>query len=110
MTVKGPRPAATLAAVLASAAATTFLVAILVSGHVDFGRAIPFLTAWTLAPYVAVLGTRSRLRPTAIVIVALALFVELSSYISMGGGFVYALVCGPLLLIALVATATRRMG
>jgi len=32
---------------------------------------------------------------------------ELSSYISMGGGFVSALVCGPLLVVALVATLSR---
>ncbi len=39
--------------------------------------------------------------------IALAVVAEMSSYISMGGGFVYALFCGPLLLVALVATAVR---
>ena len=102
-----PRPSATLAAVLASAAATTFLVAILIEGHVDLPRAIPFLALWTAAPYAAILGTRLSSRDAAIAVVAVALVLELSSYISMGGGFVYALVCGPLLLVSLVATAGR---
>jgi hypothetical protein len=110
MSLSGPRRIATLSAVLASAAGTTFLVAILFGGHVDVARALPFLTAWTLAPYLAVYGTGLRSWPVAVGIVALALAIELSSYISMGGGFVYALLCGPLLLVALVATATSRMG
>ena len=91
-------------------AATTFLVAITFDGHVDLPRALPFLGPWTLAPYLAVLGTRLRSRPVAVAVVAIALVIDLSSYISMGGGFVYALVCGPLLLVALVATITARMG
>ena len=105
-----PRPAATFAAVLACAAATVFLIAIVVEGHVDLARAVPFLAVWTAAPFVAVLRTRALSPGTAVTLVGLALLAELTSYISMGGGFVYALVCGPLLLIALVATAGRRMG
>ena len=104
------RRVATLAAVLACAAATTFLLAILVAGHVDLPRALPYLLAWTLAPYLALFGTRRLSRSTATALVAVALVLELSSYISMGGGFIYALVCGPLLLVALVATASSRMG
>ena len=104
------RRVATLAAALACAAATTFFVAILLGGHVEVGRALPFLGAWTLAPYVAVAGIRRGSRPIAIAAVAFALLVEASSYISMGGGFVYLLVCGPLLLIAFVATAMSRVG
>ena len=110
MSLSGPRRVATLSAVLACAAGTTVLVAILISGHVDVARALPFLTAWTLAPYLAVFGTRLRSRPAAVGSVALALAIELSGYISMGGGFVYALVGGPLLLVTLLATATSRMG
>jgi hypothetical protein len=104
---RSPRPAATLAAVLASAAAMTFMVAILIGGHVDLPRALPFLALWTAAPLVAVAGTFMQSRGTAIAFIALAVVAEMSSYISMGGGFVYALVCGPLLLVALVATAVR---
>jgi hypothetical protein len=110
MSVFGLRRIATLSAVLASAAGTTFLVAILFGGHVEVARTLPFLTAWTLAPYVAAYGTRLRSWPVAMGVVALALAIELSSYISMGGGFVYALVCGPLLLVTLFATATSRVG
>ncbi len=101
------RPAGTLAAVLASAAAMTFTVAILIEGHVDLPRALPFLALWTAAPLVAVAGTFMQSRGTAIAFIALAVVAEMSSYISMGGGFVYALFCGPLLLVALVATAVR---
>jgi hypothetical protein len=104
------RRVATLAAALACAAATVFLIAILFSEGVDRSRALPFLTVWTLAPYLAAFGARQRSKGAATVIVALALLVDLSSYVSMGGGFVYALVCGPLLLVALIATATSRMG
>ena len=102
-----PRPAATLAAVLASAAAMTFVVAILIEGHVDLPRAVPFLALWTAAPLVAVAGTFMQSRSTAIAFVGLAVMAELSSYISMGGVFRYALVCGPLLVVALVATLSR---
>ena len=104
---RSPRPAATLAAVLASAAAMTFVVAILIEGHVDLPRAVPFLALWTAAPLVAVAGTFMQSRSTAIAFVGLAVMAEMSSYISMGGGFVYALVCGPLLVVALVATLSR---
>lgn len=75
----------------------------------DF-RALWFLGAWTAAPFVALVATRLRSRGAAISLVAFAVLVELSSIISMGGGFVYAILCGPLLIIALVATATSRMG
>ena len=110
MSLSRPRRIATLSAVLACAGGTTFLVAILFGGHVDVARALPILTAWALAPYLAVFGTRLRSQPAAAGVVALALAIELSSYISMGGGFVYALLCGPLLLVTLLATATSRMG
>jgi hypothetical protein len=105
---RGPRYLATLTSALACAAATTFLILIAVDGHVDLPRALPYLTAWTLAPYVAVAGTRLRSRGGAMALVSLALVVDLSSYMSMGGGLVYALVCGPLLLVALVAIAAQR--
>jgi hypothetical protein len=68
----------------------------------DF-RALWFLGAWTLAPVVALIATRSASSGVALGIVAAAFVMELSSIISMGGGFVYAILCGPLLAIALVA-------
>ena len=43
-----------------------------------------------------------------IALVAVALLLDASSIISRGGGFVYALLCGPLLLGALIATIAMR--
>jgi hypothetical protein len=104
------RRVATISAALGCAAATTFFVAILFAENVDRARALPFITVWTLAPYLALLAIRRLSRGATTAVVALALVIELTSYISMGGGFVYALLCGPLLLIALVAMTTSRMG
>ena len=61
-----------------------------------------FVLTWTLAPLLAVAGTHSRTRAGAIPI-ALALLLELTSVVSVGGGFVYLVVCAPLLAISLVA-------
>ncbi|OLC52747.1 MAG: hypothetical protein AUH85_16150 [Chloroflexi bacterium 13_1_40CM_4_68_4] len=63
--------------------------------------AIAFLAVWTMAPLLAVFGTWPPRRN--VVLIALALLIELSSVISLGGGFLYALTAGPLLLVALVA-------
>lgn len=35
--------------------------------------------------------------------------IEATSIISMGGGFVFALLCGPVLLVALIATLAMRV-
>ena len=70
----------------------------------DF-RALWFLGAWTAAPLVALVGTRLRSTGLAVSLVAIALLVDASSVISMGGGFVYAILCGPLLLATLVLTS-----
>lgn len=75
----------------------------------DFGP-LRFFALWTLAPFVALIGTRLPSQGAAISLIVLAVLAEMSSIISIGGGFMYALLCGPLLLIALVATATSRMG
>ncbi len=69
-------------------------------------RPIFFLTLWTLAPLVALAGVRLRaggLR-SGILLVVVGLLIELSSVVSIGGGFIYALLCGPLLLVALIAS------
>jgi hypothetical protein len=68
-------------------------------------RPIVFLTLWTLAPFVALIGTRlpAARRGLGIALVLFAFVVDASSIISMGGGFVYALLCGPLLLITFIA-------
>lgn len=69
-------------------------------------RSLVFLTLWTLAPGVALVGVKLRERGGTFgaALVLSGLLVDLSSVISIGGGFIYALLCGPLLLIALVAT------
>ena len=66
-------------------------------------RPLLFLGAWTIAPMVALAGTRLRSRGAGTLLVGAALLIDLSSIISMGGGFMYALLCGPLLIVALVA-------
>ncbi|HEU5287123.1 MAG TPA: hypothetical protein VFV20_01865 [Candidatus Limnocylindria bacterium] len=82
-------------------------------GPIDL-RPLAFLGAWTAAPFVALVGTKLRSRGVGTSLVALALLVDASSIISMGGGFVYAILCGPLLLVALlamlVAFTQSRMG
>ncbi|HZP95547.1 MAG TPA: hypothetical protein VFC31_04305 [Candidatus Limnocylindria bacterium] len=82
-------------------------------GPVDL-RPIAFLTAWTAAPVAAVVGTRLRSRGVGITLVALAFLVDASSIVSMGGGFMFALLCAPLLLVSfaalMVAFTQERMG
>jgi hypothetical protein len=76
----------------------------------DF-RALWFLGVWTLAPLAAFFATtRVRSNGLAFAVVAVAFIVELTSIISMGGGFVYALLCGPLLAIALGALLVAFVG
>jgi len=86
-----------------------------VTGSGPFGaqqlvRPLFFITLWTIAPFIALLGValRARGQLLGIGLVAVAFLIDASSIISMGGGFVFALLCGPLLLIALVATLTMR--
>ena len=100
-----PVRVARLAALLATVASVTLFLFIgfgPVEGVSLTPAGLVFVVAWTLAPLLAVAGTHSRTRAGAIPI-ALAFVLELTSYMSMGGGFVFLLVCGPLLLISLVA-------
>jgi MFS superfamily sulfate permease-like transporter len=66
---------------------------------------------WSLAPALAVIGVWLRARPRVSFIV-LALLMELTGFVSLGGGILFALVIEPLLLITLVASlrANREMG
>lgn len=66
-------------------------------------QAIPFLAAWTLAPLLSLAGIGTGSRPLAIGGTAVALLVELTSVISIGGGFIYALLVAPLLALTLVS-------
>jgi hypothetical protein len=66
---------------------------------------------WSLAPALAVVGVWLSRRPRIWLIVA-ALAMEVTGIISLGGGFVFALVIEPLLLVTLLASlrARTRMG
>lgn len=76
-------------------------------GHL-FPAPLLFIAVWSAAPLLAFFGVRLGSRRAAIGAVALALLVELSGIVSLGGGFVYAIVVGPLLVLALVSLLLRR--
>jgi len=79
-----------------------------------FPAPLLWILMWSLAPLLAVVGVRFREDGTAegSWLIGLALFMDLTGIISMGGGFVYALVVAPLLLITLIASfgIRPRMG
>ena len=66
---------------------------------------------WSLAPLLAVIGVWLSARPRTPLIV-LAMLMELTGIISLGGGFIFTLVIEPLLLVTLVASlrAKAQMG
>ena len=72
-----------------------------------FPAPMVFIAVWSLAPALAVIGTRSATRGTALGLTGLALAIELISITSLGGGLIYALFVAPLLLITLIRIATR---
>jgi hypothetical protein len=73
-----------------------------------FPAPMVFIAAWSFAPALAVIGTRSGSRRRALGLTALAFATELISITSLGGGLIYALFVAPLLLITLVLIASRR--
>ena len=79
-------------------------------GAGQLGRALFFITLWTIAPFIALLGVALRARGQlfGIGLVLVGFVVDATSVISMGGGFIFALLCGPLLLAALSATLAMR--
>jgi hypothetical protein len=64
--------------------------------------ALIFVAVWTCAPLLAVLGTRRR--PASAALVAASAAIELAGIVSLGGGVLWALTAGPILLVALVTT------
>ena len=82
-----------------------------VQGSDLFPAPLLWILMWSLAPLLAVLGVWLSRRPR-IRLIALALLMELTGIISLGGGFIFALVIEPLLLITLFASlrARRQMG
>ncbi|MDP9266435.1 MAG: hypothetical protein M3O91_10020, partial [Chloroflexota bacterium] len=71
-------------------------------GHL-FPAPLLYIALWSFAPVLAFFGVRLASRQVAIASVAFAFIAELSGIMSMGGGFVYAIVVGPLLVLALVS-------
>lgn len=67
-----------------------------------------FIVAWSLAPALAVIGTRSGSRAMALWLTGIAFAIEAISITSLGGGLIYALFVAPLLLITLIRVANRR--
>jgi hypothetical protein len=73
-----------------------------------FPAPMVFIAAWSLAPALSVIGTRSGSRGMALGLTGIAFAIEAMSIISLGGGLIYALFVAPLLLFTLVRVATRR--
>jgi len=78
-----------------------------VQGSDLFPAPLLWIIMWSLAPLLAVLGVWLSRRPR-IRLIALALLMELTGVISLGGGFIFALVIEPLLLITLIASLRAR--
>ena len=70
-----------------------------------FPAPLLWIAAWSLAPALALIGTRTGSRTSALVLTGVAFAIDAISIISMGGGFVYALGVAPLLLLTLVLIA-----
>lgn len=81
-----------------------------VQGDHLFPAPLLWIVMWSLAPALAVVGVwmRERGHAGAIPLIVLALLLEQTSIISIGGGFVFALTAGLLLLITLIAALGAR--
>jgi len=78
-----------------------------VQGSDLFPAPLLWILMWSLAPLLAVISVWLSRRPR-IRLIDLALLMELTGVISLGGGFIFALVIEPLLLITLVASLRAR--
>lgn len=81
----------------------------LVTSQADhlFPAPVLWIAAWSLAPLLAVIGTRFGSRAVALALTGTAFAIDAMSIVSMGGGFVYALIVAPLLLLTLVLIPMR---
>ena len=70
-----------------------------------FPAPLLWIAAWSLAPALSVIGTRTGSRALALGLTGIAFAIDAMSIISMGGGFVFALGVAPLLLLTLVLIA-----
>jgi len=73
-----------------------------------FPAPLLWIAGWSLAPALAVIGTRSGSKAFALGMTSLAFAIDAMSIISMGGGFVFALFVSPMLLLTLVLIAVSR--
>ena len=73
-----------------------------------FPAPLLWIAAWSLAPVLAVIGTRTGSRTSALVLTGVAFAIDAMSIISMGGGFVFALFVSPMLLLTLALIAVSR--
>ena len=78
-----------------------------VQGNDLFPAPLLWIAMWALAPALAVIAVWLSERPR-IWLIVLALLMELTGIISLGGGFIFTLVIEPLLLITLVASLRAR--
>jgi hypothetical protein len=75
-----------------------------------FPAPLLWIAAWSLAPALSVIGTRTGSRTLALGLTGIAFAIDAMSIISMGGGFVFALGVAPLLLLTLVLIAREDVG
>ena len=82
-----------------------------VQGNDLFPAPLLWILMWSFAPLLAVIGVWLSARPR-VWLLMLALLMELTGIISLGGGILFAIVIEPLLLITLVTSlrARRQMG
>ena len=78
-----------------------------VQGTDLFPAPLLWILMWSLAPLLAVIGVWLSARPR-VWFIALALLMELTGIISLGGGILFAVVIEPLLLITLVSSLRAR--
>ena len=78
-----------------------------VQGNDLFPAPLLWIAMWAFAPALAVVGVWLSARPR-IWLIVIALLMELTGIISLGGGFIFTLVIEPLLLVTLVASLRTR--
>lgn len=71
-----------------------------------FPAPLLWIAAWALAPVLAVIGVWAD-RPR-IQLIVMAMLIELTGIVSLGGGFIFALAIEPLLLITFVSARRAR--
>ena len=78
-----------------------------VQGNDIFPAPLLWIALWSLAPALAVIGAWLSRSPR-VWLIGLAMLMDLTGIVSLGGGILFALVIEPLLLITLVASLRAR--